>query len=324
VRQVAARYGVAAITALEPIDSWIIDDTSFLKQGKHSVGVQRQYASSVGKTANCQIGVSLSLATRSQHLPIDFALYLPESWANDPARRQKARIPDELVFKTKPELAVDLLERALQDGHPRGVLLADSAYGNDSYFRSEVRRLGFDYAVGIKCNTRVWRTDRLGRRRAEPITVKELAQALGRKAFRRVTWREGTTAELWSRFCMLRVVPCHDDGIDPAHREDVWLICEWPPDEDQPADYFFSTLPPRVVKRSLCRTLKQRWRTERAYEDLKGELGLDHFEGRSFPGWHHHISVALSCYAFVIAERMRRFPPSAGREVAHHPLRLPA
>jgi SRSO17 transposase len=324
VRRVAARYAVSALTAQEAIEASIIDDTGFLKQGHHSVGVQRQYTGTAGKITNCQIGVSLSLATRSQHVPIDFELYLPECWANDPVQRRRARIPDNIVFKTKPELAIDMLERAIQDGFPLGVLLADSAYGNDSYFRSELRRLGLDYAVGVKCDTNVWRVDRLLRRRGDPISVKELASQAGPKAFRRVSWRSATKKTLWSRFYMARVVPCHNDGIDPSHREDVWLICEWPPDEAEPTDWFFSTLSPRIAKRRLVRILKERWRTERVYEDLKGELGLDHFEGRRFPGWHHHITVALCCYAFVIAERTRRFPPSPRREVADDSLPLAA
>ncbi|WP_395854274.1 IS701 family transposase [Cystobacter fuscus] len=148
VRREAARYALDAMTQREPVEAWIVDDTGFLKQGKHSVGVQRQYTGSAGKITNCQIGVSLSVATRTEHVPLDFELYLPESWANDTARRQEARIPEDIPFKTKPQLAVQMIGRAVTDGVPKGVVLADSAYGSSGEFRAQVRSLGLHYAVG--------------------------------------------------------------------------------------------------------------------------------------------------------------------------------
>lgn len=317
VRRLAARYAVEAMVAREPIRTWIVDDTGFPKQGKHSVGVQRQYTGTAGKIANCQIGVSLSVATKTEHVPIDFELYLPETWAEDPARRRQARIPDEVVFETKPQLALNMMRWAVEDGLPKGVLLADSAYGDSSTFRESVRGLGLDYAVGVHGPTKVWRLDRLLRRRGEPVSVAQLALNLGRSHFRRITWREGSKQPLWSRFACQRVVPTHDDGWDPALREDVWLVIEWPDGEPEPTKYSFATLPPSWTRKQLVRLIKERYRTERVYQDLKGELGLDHFEGRSFPAWHHHISVVLSCYAFVVAERVRRFPPSARRSRRH-------
>lgn len=324
VRRVAARYSIAAMTERGLIDTWIIDDTGFLKQGKHSVGVQRQYTGSAGKTTNCQIGVSLSVATRSDHAPIDFELYLPRCWADDPARRKEGRIPDHVQFKTKHELALDMIRRAVEDGVPYGVVLADAAYGTSCAFRSELRRLGFDYAVAVEAGTKVWQLSRILRRCGEAISVKDLGVLLGRKAFRKTTWKQGTKQKLSSNFAARRVVSMHDDGVEPSHREDVWLICEWPPDEPAPSKFYFSTLPRSTTRKQLVRTLKERWRTERVYQDLKGELGLDHFEGRRFPGWHHHISVALSCYAFVIAERVRRFPPSAARHLRDNALSFAA
>src|SRR5438105_2136374 len=165
VRRYGMRYGVAAMSAREPIEHWILDDTGFLKQGKHSVGVQRQYTGSAGKTTNCQVAVSLSVATRTEHLPIDFELYLPESWTGDPARRKEARIPDDAVFRTKPQLGLAMIDRAIADGVPKGVVLGDSGYGDSSGFREELRRRGLDYAVGVKGPTKVWRIDTKGRRR---------------------------------------------------------------------------------------------------------------------------------------------------------------
>jgi SRSO17 transposase len=324
VRQYATRYGLAALTSVSTIAHWIVDDTGFLKQGKHSVGVQRQYTGSAGKTTNCQIGVSLSIATPTDHLPIDFELYVPESWMNDPARRKEARIPEEAQFRTKLELALVMIDRALEFDVPKGVVLADSAYGDSSEFREALRGRGLDYAVGVRSATKVWRIDSLLRRRGEALSVHELALQLGPKKFRQCTWRDGTSDKLRSRFARLRVVPFHDDGWDPAHREDVWLLIEWEAGEKQPNKFVFATMPRRISMKRLVRTVKERYRTERAYEDLKGEFGLDHYEGRRYPGWNHHISCVLVCYAFILGERLRAFPPSAARTRQSRPHRLAA
>lgn len=312
VRRIAARRALDAMTTREPVDTWIIDDTGFLKQGNHSVGVQRQYTGSAGKVTNCQIGVSLSVTTRSEHVPIDFALYLPESWANDPVRRAEARIPGAVQFKTKPELALEMIGRAIADDVPRGVVLADSAYGTSREFRKGVRSLGLHYAVGVNPETVVVTFDKLGRRSNELVGVGALARRIWKAGgFRRCTWRRGTKDDLSARFALRRVVPAYDGGHGIEKREPVWLLIEWRDGEDQPANHFLCSLPGRMTKKKLLRIVMQRWRTERVYEDLKGELGLDHYEGRRFPGWNHHVSVVLCCYAFVVAERARRFPPSA-------------
>jgi SRSO17 transposase len=319
VRREAARYSIAAMTQLDPIDSWIIDDTGFLKQGTHSVGVQRQYTGSAGKITNCQIGVSLSVATQTEHAPIDFELYLPESWTSDARRRREARIPKEVEFKTKPELALAMIQRAVDDGVPRGVVLADGAYGTSRDFRDGVRALGLHYAVGVDPKTSVVLFDKLGRLRDEILGVRELAFRIQKRdGFRRCTWRHGTNDDLSARFALRRVVPAYDACYGMSNREPLWLLIEWRDGEDEPANYFFCSFPSRRSKKSLVRTVMQRWRTERAYQDLKGELGLDHFEGRRFPGWHHHISVVLCCYAFIVAERARRFPPSARGTLANN------
>jgi SRSO17 transposase len=313
VRLEAARYAVEAIEQREPIAAWIVDDTGFLKQGDDSVGVQRQYTGSAGKITNCQIGVSLAVASSTEHLPLDFELYLPECWANDPERREQARIPDEVAFKTKITLALDMIERAREAGIPGEIMLADAAYGDSSQFRNGVRRLGFDFAVGIQSTVRVVRLDSRDRINEKPETVAELVQRLGRKAFRKLTWREGTGSKLSSRFCFVRIKTTHDDGIELSEREPLWLVAEWLDGEEKPTKFLLTTLARRMSRKQIVRICKERWRTERMYEDLKGELGLDHFEGRSFPGWHHHVSVVLCCYAFVVAERIRAFPPSAAR-----------
>jgi SRSO17 transposase len=313
VRREAARYALSAMTDREPIEAWIVDDTGFLKQGNHSVGVQRQYTGSAGKIANCQVAVSLSIATRTEHLPIDFELYLPTSWTDDVARRREARIPDSVVFKTKPEQALDMIRRAARDGIPAGVLLADAAYGTSRDFRDGVRELGLHYIVGVDPKTVVAVFDRAGRRRDDPVSVHDLASRIAKQGgFRRCTWRKGTKEDLTARFALRRVVPAYDQCYGMEKREAVWLLIEWRDGETEPANYFLSSLSSRMTKKKLIRLAMQRWRTERVYEDLKGELGLDHYEGRRYPGWNHHVSVALSCYAFIVAERVRRFPPSTG------------
>ncbi len=322
VRREAARYAVAAMVEREPVESWIVDDTGFLKQGKHSVGVQRQYTGSAGKVTNCQVGVSLSVATRTERLPVDFELYLPDAWANDPARRHEARIPESIAFKTKPELALDMIDRALDDGLPPAPLLADAYYGNSSEFRNQLRLRGLDYAVGIDSTTKVWPVDVRDRRRGPALSVRDLAlQIIERGGFRRVTWRDGTKQQLSARFAVRRVLPFHKDGWDPAsERERVWLVCEWLDDMPEPTKYYFVATLEKLSKKQMIRLIKERWKTERVYEDLKGELGLDHYEGRRFPGWHHHVSAVLCCYAFIVAERVRRFPPQTRRQESHDSL----
>lgn len=320
VRLVAAKYAIDALSAREPVTNWVLDDTGFLKQGRHSVGVQRQYTGSAGKTANCQIGVSLSVATRTAHVPIDFELYLPKSWIDDADRCRKAKIPEDTKFETKIELGLKMIERAIAAGLPGEVLLADSGYGESHLFRETVRLLGLDYAVGIHGPTKVWLLDAAGSLKGEAVSVETLGRTLGAKAFRRVTWREGTGGKLHSRFCFRRVKVAIDDGIEPVMHENVWLMLEWPEGESAPTKFTLTTLSRRMSKKQIVRTVHERWRTEYAYEELKGELGLDHFEGRSFTGWHHHISVVLSCHAFVVAERSQHFPPSARRQEGYDAL----
>jgi SRSO17 transposase len=190
------------------------------------------------------------------------------------------RLPVE--FRTKPEIAIDMIKRAVADELASGVVLSDSAYGDSSYFREQIRLLNLDHAVGIHATTKVWLVDRNGRRRGDAISVKNLAQRMVRKKFRSVMWRDGTRGLLWSRFARMRVVVEHDDGWDAAEREELWLLIEWPDDERAPTKHTLSSLPQKVSTKQLVRIVKERHRTERMYEDIKGELGFDHYEGRRF------------------------------------------
>lgn len=306
VRNHAAQYALDAMQEHGPIHSWIVDDTGFLKQGKHSPGVQRQYTGSAGKTTNCQIGVSLVLATEHAHVVSDFRLYIPESWAQDRERCRRAHIPDDVEYSPKWCLALGMIEDALAAGVPKGVVLADCGYGNTSLFRDTLDTLGLQYAVDVQSTTmlrRVGSRNRLGER----MPAAELGAAL-RKKLRTVTWKAGTKALMRSRFARVRVVVDRDDG---PLRAPQWLLIEWPDSESAPTKFVLSTMPKSISCKQLVRTFKSRWRIERSYQDLKGELGLDHYEGRSFIGWNHHVSVVLSCYAFLVAELARSFPPSA-------------
>jgi SRSO17 transposase len=273
----------------------------------------------------CQVAVSLSVATAAEQVPIDMELYLPESWTSDRARRRATHIPESVVFQSKKELAMGLISRALDDGIPGEVVLADADYGRSHVFRDFVRSKDLDYAVAVDALTRVWWLDADGRH-PDAIDVRQLGMQLGESAFRKITWREGTrpNKKLSSRFVFRRVKPAYDDGSEPMPREPVWLVIEWPEGESQPTKFFLTSLRRRMNKKQIVRTIMERWKTERVYQQLKGELGFDHYEGRSFIGWHHHVSVALCCYAFVVAERVRAFPPSRGWTRRDHPLAVAA
>lgn len=312
VRELAARYAVDEMQRHEPITTWIIDDTGFLKQGTHSPGVQRQYTGSAGKRANCQIGVSLVLANGYAEVPVDFKLYIPESWADDPMRCKQAHIPKDVGYSPKWQLALDMVETAVDSGLSHGVVLADSAYGVVAAFREKLTSHGLRYAVDVKSNVIVRSVGASGKL-GKPMTVKQLGHRLKSK-FRKSTWREGTKTPLSSRFARVRVVV----GADlHGPQESQWLIIEWPLGENEPDHFVLSTLPKTISLKELVKTLKNRWRVERSYQDLKGQLGLDHYEGRSFIGWHHHVTVALACHAFLVAELARSFPPSASWTGSH-------
>jgi len=302
-----------------PIEAWIIDDTGFRKQGRHSVGVARQYLGEIGKQDNCQAAVSLSLANAWASLPVAFRLYLPKDWAEDGARRKKAGVPQDLAFATKPEIALAQIHAAVEAGLPRGVVLMDPGYGHDGALRADVSALGLAYVAGIQGNDVIFDPDaeidpdrpapRQGRL-GEPdvMSAKQLALRLPQSAWREVEWREGTNETLSSRFARVRVRSARRRAKDEAWNEE-WLLIEWPDGDAEPAKYWFSTLPADIAFERLVELAKLRWRIERDYQDLKQEVGLDHFEGRSWRGFHHHASLSIAAYGFLISER-ETIPPS--------------
>jgi len=321
VRRLAAREAIGALVEREPVDSWVIDDTGFLKQGKKSPGVQRQYTGTAGKTTNCQIAPSLTLCTRTREVPVDMDLYIPQSWADDAKRCAEARIPEEIRFRAKWQIGLDLVRRAACAGYPPGLLLADSAYGDVGAFRAGVRALDLDYALDVRVHTRVRMVCPDGSE-SETMTVATVAEVIDRRALRKVTWREGTKRTLWSRFACLRVRVVTE--AEPEGGEEQWLLIDRPDRAEPPVHYTLTTLPKAWSHKQIVRRTKQRWRIERTYQDLKGELGLDHFEGRTYPGWQHHVSCVLAAAAFIVAEQARAFPPSARRAQTDGPLRRAA
>jgi SRSO17 transposase len=311
-----------------PIVAWVVDDTGFPKKGKHSVGVARQYCGQVGKQDNCRVAVSLSVATWSSSLPVGYRLYLPKEWAEDAERRGKTEVPVEVKFQTKPEIALDQIRAAVTAKMPRGIVLADAAYGINTEFRDELTKLGLQYAVGVQSTMTVWepgkqplpaksrqpigRPPRLLQRTAEhqPVSVKQLAKSLPSSAFKELTWREGTERKRRSRFAAVRVRPAHRDYWKTEPHSEEWLLIEWPRGEEEPTKYWLSTLPATTRLKDLIKMAKHRWIVERDYEELKQELGLGHFEGRNWRGFHHHATLCIAAYGFLVAER-NRFSPSA-------------
>ena len=302
---------------------WIIDDTGFPKKGKHSVGVARQYCGQLGKQDNCQVAVSLSLASAQGSIPIAYQLYLPKDWAADPVRRKAGGVPETQAFATKPEIALAQMRQAVAAGVPMGVVLADAGYGDETAFRDGITELGMLYAVGIRPATTVWapgtaplppkvwsgrgmRPTRLRREPGnEPLAVKALAMTLSAKAWRTVTWREGTNNELSSRFAGVRVRPAHRDYLASEMRAEQWLLIEWPEGEAEPAKYFLTTAPEDATLEQMVFVTKVRWRIERDYQDLKQEFGLGHYEGRGWRGFHHHATLSIAAYGFLMAERLK-------------------
>jgi SRSO17 transposase len=321
---------VPAIEAQGKIEAWIVDDTGFAKKGVHSVGVARQYCGRLGKTDNCQIAVTLSIANHAASLPIAYRLYLPEDWAADEARRKKAHVPDNVIFKTKPQIALDQIKAALAAGVARGIVLGDAGYGVDGAFRSGVTANGLTYVVGVQSTLSVWRPDAeplppkpwSGRGRPPsrirrdgehaPVSAKKLAKGLPEDAWRIVAWREGSNETLSSRFAAVRIRPASRDWKRSTPHPLEWLLIEWPEDEKEPTKYWLSTLPEDIPIDVLVDTAKLRWRIERDYEELKSELGLAHFEGRSWRGFHHHATLCITAYGFLIRERAA-IPPSSPR-----------
>jgi SRSO17 transposase len=325
----------------QPLVFLIADDSGMPKQGTHSVGVARQYCGQLGKTDNCQVAVSLSLATTQASLPIAYRLYLPEPWANDLIRRRVAGVPEEVKFATKPQISLAQIRTAKESGTPGNTVAADAGYGDDTDYRDGITALGLRYVVGIKPGTTVWppqtgplppkpwsgrgrKPTRLRRDETQrPLSVKQLAMSLQRSAYRQLTWREGTNSKLSSRFAIVRVRPAHQDYLSDTPRDEEWLLIEWPKGESEPTHYFLSTLPPDISRKQLVAAVKIRWRIERDYQDLKQEFGLGHFEGRNWRGFHHHATLCIASYGFLVGERLVHGPDAKKNAAFRTPPSLP-
>lgn len=337
--KVLAKVRAMVLPAMQrhgPIEAWIIDDTSFPKQGRHSVGVARQYCGQLGKEDNCQVAVSLSLANRDASLPVAYRLYLPQEWTQDRDRLRKAGVPEGIGFQTKHAIALEQLRWACAAGLPRGVVLMDGGYGNNSGLRADITALGLAYVTGILSNTTVWppgsgplpakpwsgrgRPPKLLRRDAKhrPLSVRALALGLPKRAWRTIEWREGSAEQLSSRFARVRVRVARRDFKRSESRPTEWLLIEWPKGEKEPTRYWLSTLPEDVTLHRLVYRAKLRWRIERDYQELKQEVGLGHFEGRGWRGFHHHATLCIAAYGFLISER-EAIPPSGSRSPAIFP-----
>ena len=304
---------------LEPDSVWVIDDTGFAKQGKHSVGVERQYSGTLGKVGNCQVAVSLHHVGEQGSTVLGWRLYLPESWTKDRKRREEAGIPEEVIFKTKWQLSLNMIDQARVWGLPNRIVVADAGYGDTTEFREELEARQLPYVVGISSTTGVWskppqtEVPRYQGRGGPPTRYVYGKQrptsaqdaAVQAKSWKRIRWRQGTKGWLESRFVALRVQPSH--GFvrgQPPHKE-VWLLIEWPESEKEPTKYFLCDLPATYTLRRLVRLAKCRWKIEQDYQQLKEELGLDHYEGRSWIGWHHHTTLVMLAHAFLTLEMLR-------------------
>ncbi|MDQ3122541.1 MAG: IS701 family transposase [Actinomycetota bacterium] len=309
--------------------AWVVDDTGIVKDGKHSPGVKRQYSGTLGKIGNCQVTVSLHALGERGTLPLGFTLYLPEEWCDDLARRRKAKIPDEVGFQTKPRLAAELCERAAGWQIPQAPILADCAYGDDSGFRTGLHALEREYVLAVSAQVSVYgpkttfavpeRNGTAGRRRSvarpdrKPESVRALAERLPAEAWTIVPCRTTPTGEqVASRFAFVRVVAAHPVTRDHLPPRWEWLIIEWSVDDEAPSDYWLSNLAEDEPRERLARLARLRWTIELDYRQLKGELGLDHYEGRSYLGFHHHTALVTCAHVFLTLERL---DPKAQRPV---------
>lgn len=324
VRAVAER-----VTPEIGVEAWVLDDTGFPKDGKDSPGVKRQYSGTLGKIGNCQVGVSVHAVGGRGTVPLGWALYLPEEWCSDQERRAKAKIPEEVTFKTKPELGVDLVEQAAGWEVPAAPVLGDAAYGEKTRLRDHLDEAGSEYVLAVGPATTVFapattfevprRDGETGRPRTRPTpdrrpeSIGALVERLGPDHAQTVTFRDGPDGEpMTSRFVFARVRAAHywlpgpgkwRGGAQAPPREE-WLIAEWPEGAEAPADYWLSNLPADAVPERLARLARLRWKIELDYRRLKGELGLDHYEGRSWLGWHHHTALVTAAHGFLTLERL--------------------
>lgn len=304
------------------VEAWVLDDTGFVKDGRHSPGVKRQYTGTLGKVGNCQIAVSVHAVGTQGTLPLGFALYLPEEdWCADPLRRQKAKIPPEVTFQTKPELALGLVARAMGWEIPTAPILGDQAYGDNNDLRVAIDEANAEYVLSIGKGVGVFGPETLfavakrqkGRGRPPSAlhpdrpheSVEALARRLGPTSWARIAFGSDPTGiERFSRFAFVRVSAAHPLLRDRRTPRSEWLVIEWPEGAEGPSDYWLSNLPADATPERLARLARLRWMIELDYRQLKGELGLDHYEGRSYLGWHHHTALVTTAHAFLTEERL--------------------
>jgi SRSO17 transposase len=311
------------------VQAWVIDDTGVPKDGKHSPGVKRQYSGTLGKIGNCQIVVSVHAVGERGTVPLDWALYLPEDWCADEPRRRQAKIPPDVVFQTKPQLATDLIERAARWNVARAPVLGDEAYGKNTELRARLDDAGIEYVLSLNCDAGVYDADTAfeipergrGSRGPAPSAlvsdrparqVRDLAASIDPEQFQTLAFRARDEQELSSRFAMLRVIAAHPVDRDRRAPREEWLIIEWPEDQEHPSDYWIANLPADTTPERLARLVRLRWVIELDYRQLKGELGLDHYEGRSYLGFHHHCAIVTAAHGFLTLERLdpNRPPPA--------------
>jgi len=327
VLKVAREYVLEQMERHGAVAAWIVDDTGIPKKGRHSVGVARQYCGVLGKQDNCQVAVTVTMANEAVSVPAAYRLYLPEVWTSDRRRRREAAIPEQVMFKTKWQIALDQIAALRKEGLPPAPVVADAGFGVVTAFRDALTQWGVPYVVGITSQTTAWRPGTQparppaygGRGRPptlvrrsksrHPVSIHALAKALPDSAWQTITWRQGNRGAMRSRFACVRVRPAHRDEWRNRAREVEWLIIEWPRGEAAPTKSWLSTLPADTPPEQLIRLAKLRWRIERDYEELKQEVGLDHFEGRGWRGFHHHGALCIAAYAFLAAERARLSPP---------------
>jgi SRSO17 transposase len=316
-------------------EAWVIDDTGFPKFGRRSVGVARQYSGALGKVGNCQIGVSINAAGENASCPLNWRLFVPEEWDEqsrwNQERRKQARLPEDVFHVEKWRLGLVMIDELIGWGVTPPVIIGDGAYGDTTEFRTGLEQRGLDYLLDVKSATSAYpeqvKPEQPPRRpgrgrppsvryRQDPSSLKQLALDAGKKAAVTVIWREGTRGKMSSRFLALRVRPANIDLRRQAHKAGDelpvrWLICEWPAKEAEPTKYWLSNLPDQAPLKQLVRLAKMRFRIEQDYRELKDALGLDHFEGRSYPGWNHHVTLVSVAHAFLTLERRRRPPARA-------------
>jgi SRSO17 transposase len=328
VIRVARDWALEQFDRHAPIQAWVIDDTGIPKKGKHSVGVARQYCGVLGKQDNCQVAVSITLTNDVLSVPAAYRLYLPESWAKDEARRRVARVPEEIEFRTKWQIALDQIDALLADGIPRAPVVMDAGYGTTTELRDELVARDLIYVAGVQGEVTVWPEDEQplapkpygGRGRpptllrrsedAKPVSVAALALQLPKTAWRSIRWRGGTKGDMRSRFARIRVRAAHRDNWRREPRPEEWLLIEWPTGETKPTKFWLSNVAAHATMTDLVHLAKARWRIERDYQELKDEIGIDHYEGRGWVGFHHHGALCIAAYAFLVAERARLSPPA--------------